>query len=89
MQHEVSHEAGHLAQEAGQAALVDVEGQAVAEAQESHHAAPVNATLEQAAGRGVMLSAETPRRPPWPAHPLPQSGGHPPCSQLESKTAEP
>lgn len=45
-QHEVGHKAGHLAQEAGQAALVDVEGQAVAETQQSHHAAPVDAALK-------------------------------------------
>lgn len=63
MQHEVGHEAGHLAQEAGQATLVDVQGQAVAEAQESHHSAPVDAALKQAAGRVVILSAESPRRP--------------------------
>lgn len=46
MQHEVGHEAGHLAQEAGQAALVDMQGQAVAKAQESHHSAPVDAALK-------------------------------------------
>lgn len=51
VQHEVSHEAGHLAQEAGQAALVHMQGQAVAEAQQGHHSAPVDAALKQAAGR--------------------------------------
>ena len=59
-QHEVGHEAGHLAQEAGQAALVDVEGQAVAEAQQSHHAAPVDTALKQAAGRGDAVAGD-----PW------------------------
>jgi hypothetical protein len=46
MQYDISQKAGHLAQEAGQTTLVDVQGQTVAKAQESHHAAPADATLK-------------------------------------------
>lgn len=71
MQHEVDHEAGHLAQEASQSTLVDIQGQAVAETQESHHSAPVDATLEQAAGRAWGPSVEAPQEAPQPAFPFP------------------
>lgn len=46
VQNDISQKAGHLAQEAGQTTLVDVQGQAVAKAQESHHTAPADATLK-------------------------------------------
>ena len=45
MQQEVDHKAGHLAEEAGQATLADMQGQAVAKAWQSHHSVPVDATL--------------------------------------------
>lgn len=88
MQHEVHHEAGHLAQEASQSALVHIQGQAVAEAQESHHAAPVDATLKQAAGRAWGPSVEAPQEALQPAFPFPPPfPPPPPLSQLESKMA--
>lgn len=71
MQHEFSHEAGQLAQEAGQAALVDMQGQAVAEPQESHHSAPVDAALKQAVGRASDAISRDPREALQPALPLP------------------
>lgn len=46
VQYDVNQKAGHLAQEAGQTTLVDVQGQTVAKAQESHHTAPADATLK-------------------------------------------
>lgn len=45
-QYDISQKAGHLAQETGQTALVDIQGQTVAKAQESHHTAPADATLK-------------------------------------------
>ena len=45
MQQEVGHKAGHPAEEAGQATLVDMQGQAVAKTWQSHHSAPVDAGL--------------------------------------------
>ena len=47
MQQEVGHKVGHMAQEAGQAELVDVQGQAVANTWQNHHSAPVDAALKQ------------------------------------------
>lgn len=81
--HESDHKAGHPAQEAGQAAPVDVQGQAVAKAQESHHPAPVDAALKQAAGRAWRRSVGAPREACFPAPTLVP----PPLSQLESKMA--
>lgn len=52
VQYDISQKAGHLAQEAGQTTLVDVQGQAVAKTQESHHTAPADAALKQAVGKG-------------------------------------
>lgn len=46
VQYDINQKAGHLAQEAGQTTLVDIEGQTVAKAQESHHTAPADATLK-------------------------------------------
>lgn len=46
VQYDIRQKAGHLAQEAGQTTLVDIQGQAVAEAQESHHTAPADAALK-------------------------------------------
>lgn len=56
VQDDADHKAGHLAQKACQAALVDVLGQAVAETQEGHHSAPVDAALKQAVSRGYPVS---------------------------------
>lgn len=55
--YDVSQKAGHLAQEAGQTTLVDIQGQAVAEAQESHHTAPADAALKQAVSVAAGLEA--------------------------------
>lgn len=56
VQYDISQKAGHLAQEAGQTTLVDIQGQAVAKTQESHHTAPADAALKQAVGKGFRRS---------------------------------
>lgn len=62
-----------------------MEGQAVAKAQQSHHAAPVDTALKQAAGRGDAVAGD-----PWgglllpsPSHPF--GPPVPISSLLESK----
>lgn len=54
-QHELCHVAGDAAEEACYAVLVDVDGHAVAEAQQRDHPAPVNAAFKQAETKPVGL----------------------------------
>lgn len=79
LQHEVDHEAGHLAQEAGQALAIDVQGQPVAETQECHHAAPVDPAFKQAVGRMPHCVSDP---HPQEAHGLPKPPLHPPSPSV-------
>lgn len=61
VQHELRHVAGDAAEEACYAVLVDVDGHAVAEAQQRDHPAPVNAAFKQAETKPIGLVKSPPK----------------------------